>query len=146
MNTKNGETTGKDRYALFRHAYFYYLSYYLIKFFIMHRIKKQAVIEDAGFGGKTLTHLLAGKDMSLNCYLRLLTTMKGFCADDEEYVDFITGFIKRAIIEVWRMWGLEPQGWMRETWREMQEEKVKYNAARELIVQGNFSTFTGVKK
>lgn len=46
-------------------------------FFKRRHIKNQAVMEDASLGHKTLTHMLEGKDISMNCYLRLLTAMKG---------------------------------------------------------------------
>lgn len=74
-------------------------------FFKRRHIKNQAVMEDASLGRKTLTHMLEGKDMSLNCYLRLLTAMKRYCADDDEYLDFIMGVLKRAVIEIWLLWG-----------------------------------------
>lgn len=115
-------------------------------FFKRRHIKNQAVMEDASLGRKTLTHMLEGKDMSLNCYLRLLTAMKRYCADDDEYLDFIMGVLKRAVIEIWLLWGEEPEGWMMETWREMEMEKMKYYEERKLEVQRNIATFTGVKK
>lgn len=142
----NEGTVRKDRYALFRHATFCYLSYYLRDFFKRRNIKNQAVMEDASLGRKTLSHMLEGKDMSLNCYLRLLTAMKRYCADDAEYLEFIMGFLKRAIIEIWLLWREEPEGWMMETWREMEREKMKYYAEEKLEVRRKITTFTGVKK
>lgn len=121
------ETTHKDPYALFRHFTFHYLHYYLTDFFQVHAIKKQPVSDECGYGGNTLTHLLEGKDMHFNCYARLLTAMREYCKNDEEYMEFVMEFMKRAIIEIWIAWKEKPDEWMLETWEEMRKEKDKYN-------------------
>lgn len=126
MDKKNDENTKKDPYATFRHFTFQYLHYYLTDFFKRYDIHNKPVMEDARFGGNTLPSLLAGKDMHLNCYVRLLAAMQFYCPDDEEYLDFITGFVKRAIIEIWLTWGQIPEGWMQSTWMEMQKEERKF--------------------
>lgn len=120
------ETITNDPYAIYRHITFHYLHYYLESFFQSHLVNKYSVNEDSGFGGKTLTHLLKGKDMHFNCHLRLLAVMREYCKNDEEYMDFIMEFMKRAIIEIWLIWEEAPEGWMLETWKEMQKEKDKY--------------------
>lgn len=120
------EFINKDPYALFRHTTFHYLSYYLHDFFEAHLISHEQVKDDSGFGGSTLQELLYGKDMKFNCYLRLLTVLGEFCKDEEEYMNFIKGFMERAIIEVWLIWEEEPFGWMLEVWEKMQIEKAKY--------------------
>lgn len=122
----NKDITTKDPYAIYRHLTFQYLQYYLCDFFDTHSVKKQDVKNDCGFGGSTLPRLLKGKDMHFNCYVRLLFTMRGYCKDDNEHMDLIVEFMKRAMIEIWLIWGEEPQSWMLETWKKMQEEKDKY--------------------
>lgn len=116
----------KDPYSLFRHTTFHYVGYYLHDFFHTHHITKDLVRSDCGFGGETLEHLIEGKDMNFNCYLRLLTVMGEYCPTDEEYMQFLMGFMKRAIIEVWLKWEERPFGWMLEIWEEMQKEKEQY--------------------
>lgn len=74
--------------------------------------------------------MLDGKDVRLNCYIRLLATMKMYCENDDRYMDFIMGFIKRAIVDVWLKWRLSPEGWMKEVWAEMEEEKKKKCAVK----------------
>lgn len=122
----NKEISTKDPYAIYRHITFHYLHYYLNDFIQTHSVKKHSLSEDSGFGGKTLNHLLEGKDMHFNCYLRLLTSMREFCKDDNEYMDFIMEFMKRAIIEIWIIWEEKPDKWMLDTWKEMLIEKDKY--------------------
>lgn len=120
----------KDPYAHYRHLRFHYLSYYLRQFFQEHLIKQCSVKSESDFGGSTLSHLLEGKDMHFNCYMRLLTTMGEYCETNEEYMEFIEGFIQRAIIEIWIIWEEEPVDWMVEIWEEMQKEKDKFSTER----------------
>ena len=123
----------KDPYSPYRHINFQYLSYYLNDFFNTHHIKKHIVEEDSEFGGKTLSHLLDGKDMHFNCYLRLLAVMGEYCKGREEFLNFIMEFMKRAIIEIWLIWEEDPVDWMVETWEKMQEEKEKHMVKKHLI-------------
>lgn len=130
MNTNNEEGTTKDPYGDFRHFTFQHIHYYLADFFRTHSVVHQHVIDDAGLGDHTLYDMLNGKDVRLNCYIRLLATMKMYCENDDRYMDFIMGFIKRAIVDVWLKWRLSPEGWMKEVWREMEEEKKKKCAVK----------------
>lgn len=123
MSEINDENTKKDPYAVFRHFTFHYLHYYLTDFFKRYDIHNKPVMKDAGFGGQTLPYLLKGKDMHLDCYVRLLAVMQFYCPDEDKYMDFVMGFAKRAIIEIWLTWGLPPEGWMKSTWLEMKEEE-----------------------
>lgn len=126
----NKETTTKDPYALYRHMTFQYLHYYLTDFFHSHAIKKQHIIDDSGLSWKTLTHLLEGEDMHFNCYLRLLTVMREYCKDNDEYMEFVIGFMQRAIIEIWIAWEEKPGEWMLKIWEEMLKEKDKNTAIK----------------
>lgn len=127
------ETITKDPYALYRHITFHYLHYYLESFFQSHQISKHSVNEDSGFGGRTLEHLLKGKDMHFNCHLRLLAAMRDYCKDNDEYLDFIMEFMKRAIIEIWLIWEEELEEWMLDTWEEMLKEKDKYTTRKDCL-------------
>ena len=52
--------------------------------------------------------------------------MREYCENDEEYIEFVMEFMKRAIIEIWIAWEEKPDEWMLETWKEMRNEKDKY--------------------
>lgn len=127
----DNQTSHKDPYALYRHLIFPYLSDYLSDYFHRHSIKKQAITEEASLNWKTLNKLLEGKDMNFNCYLRLLATMRPYCKNDEEFLDFILEFMKRALTEIWITWQEEPDGWMQETWIKMQKDKEKHETGIE---------------
>lgn len=121
------EKMTNDPYAVYRHLTYQYLHYYLADFFQAHSIKKQPVIDDSGFSRSTLASLLDGKDLHFNCYLRLLTVMREYCENDDEYMDFLMGFMKRAIIEIWIIWDEKPEEWIVEIWEKMQDDKNKYS-------------------
>lgn len=123
MSTIN--KSDSDPFLPYRHLTFHYLGYYLLDFFHTHNMKKCHIDSDADFGGETLNKLLKGQDMHLNCYLRLLTVFESYCRDMNEFLDFIIGFIERAVVEIWVLWELEPVGWMKEVWGRMIGEEEK---------------------
>ena len=53
--------------------------------------------------------------------------MREYCENDDEYMDFLMGFMKRAIIEIWIIWDEKPEEWMVEIWEKMQDDKNKYS-------------------